>query len=136
MISVDTLINSPIEKVWQHWTSPESITKWNQASDDWHCPLATNDLILGGSFCYTMAAIDGSDSFDFTGIYTKIEPQKLIETTLTDGRKVSVEFEKVDDDNTIVTENFETEETNSIDQQRTGWQAILDNFKKYCEGQK
>ncbi len=133
MISVDTLINSPLEKVWQHWVSPESIIKWNHASDDWHCPSATNDFKIGGTFSYTMSAKDGSSTFNFTGIYTKIEPQKLIETTLTDGRKVSVDFEKVDDQNTIVTENFETEETNSIDQQRTGWQAILDNFKKYCE---
>lgn len=132
-ISVDTIINSPIEKVWQHWTSPESIIKWNHASDDWHCPLATNDFILGGNFSYTMAAKDSSNSFDFTGIYTKIEPLKTIETTLNDGRKVSVDFEKVDDQNTIVTENFETESENSVEKQREGWQAILDNFKKYCE---
>lgn len=135
-ISVDTIINSPIEKVWEHWHNPESIVKWNHASSDWHCPSANNDFKVGGTFSYTMSAKDGSSSFDFNGMYTKIESLKTIETTLGDGRKVSVEFEPVDNENTIVTESFDTEEENSIDQQRQGWQSILDNFKKYCEDQK
>jgi len=134
-IIVDTIINSPIEKVWEHWNNPDSIVKWNHASSDWHCPSATNNFKVGGTFSYTMSAKDGSNSFDFAGIYTKIEPLKTIETTLGDGRKVSVDFEPVDSENTIITESFDSEETNSIELQRTGWQSILDNFKKYCESQ-
>ncbi|MFA7301475.1 MAG: SRPBCC domain-containing protein [Candidatus Shapirobacteria bacterium] len=132
-ISVDTIINSPIEKVWQYWNDPTSVMVWNRAEDSWHCPQATNYFELGSGFSYTMSAKDGSSSFEFAGMYTKIEPQKLIEYTMADGRKVSVEFEKVDDTNTIVTESFDTENENSVEAQRTGWQMILDNFKKYCE---
>jgi uncharacterized protein YndB with AHSA1/START domain len=134
MITVDTLISSPLEKVWNNWIDPTAVMKWNHASEDWYCPKASNDFTPGGRFSYTMSSTDDKQSFDFTGMYTGIVPQKEIETKLDDGRVVTVNFEAVDDHNTIVTETFETEETNSVDDQRTGWQAILDNFKKYCEG--
>ena len=133
MISVDTIVNSNIEKVWKNWSDPEAVMKWNYASDDWHCPKASNDFKPGGNFNYTMSSKDGKNSFDFVGMYTEIKPLQNIEITLGDGRKVSVSFEAVDDQNTIVTESFDTEETNSVDLQRTGWQAILDNFRIYCE---
>lgn len=134
MITVDTIISAPLEKVWNNWITPEAVMKWNHASDDWYCPKATNDFKPGGNFSYTMSSTDDKQSFDFAGMYTKIEPQKEIETKLGDGRVVNVSFEAVDDNNTIITETFETEETNSVDLQRSGWQSILDNFKKYCEG--
>jgi uncharacterized protein YndB with AHSA1/START domain len=134
LITVDTLISAPLEKVWNNWISPEAVMQWNHASDDWYCPKATNDFKAGGNFCYTMSSVDNKTSFDFGGMYTKIDPHKEIETKLGDGRVVTVNFEAVDDHNTIVTESFETEDTNPVDLQRTGWQAILDNFKKYCEG--
>ncbi|MFA5894811.1 MAG: SRPBCC domain-containing protein [Candidatus Shapirobacteria bacterium] len=133
MITVDTLISSPLEKVWNNWIDPQAVMKWNHASEDWYCPKASNDFTPGGRFSYTMSSTDDKQSFDFTGMYTGIVSQKEIETKLDDGRVVTVSFESVDDNNTIVTETFETEETNSVDLQRTGWQAILDNFKKYCE---
>ena len=133
MITVDTAVNTAIETVWKHWIDTESIKKWNHASDDWICPEATNNFKAGGQFSYTMSAKDGSASFSFEGRYTKIEQLKIIEFTLADNRKVSVEFEKVDDHNTIVTETFETEETNTVDKQREGWQAILNNFRILCE---
>lgn len=132
-ISIDTTINSPIKKVWENWTNPSAVMTWNHASDDWYCPKAVNDFTVGGTFSYTMSSTDNKNSFDFFGTYTKIEPLKTIETTLGDGRKVVVEFKKVDDITTSVTESFDTEDVNSADRQRSGWQAILDNFKKYCE---
>lgn len=134
LITVDTLISAPLEKVWDNWINPEAVMQWNHASDDWYCPKATNDFKLGGNFSYTMSSIDNIQSFDFVGMYTSIVPHKEIETKLGDGRVVTVSFEAVDDHNTIVTESFETEDSNPVDLQRTGWQAILDNFKKYCEG--
>jgi len=133
MITIDVMVESPIENVWENWINPEIVKKWNHASDNWYCPKAENDFKLGGKFSYIMAAKDNSASFDFWGNYTKIENLKIIESTLGDGRTMSVEFEKVDDKNTIVTESFETEATNSMDKQREGWMAILENFKKECE---
>ena len=133
MITIDTIVSSPIEKVWKYWNDPNSVRQWNHASEDWYCPKATNEFVEGGKFSYTMSSTDNKSSFDFGGMYTKIELLKTIEITLGDGRKMTVEFEKVDDNNAIVTESFETEDVNSVDRQREGWQAILDNFKKYCE---
>ena len=131
-ITVQTIVNAPIEKVWESWTKPEHITKWNQASDDWHCPKATNDLRTGGKFSAIMAAKDGSQSFEFGGIYTNVEPLKRIQSEMADGRKIDVKFEP-QGNSTHVIEAFEAEETNSIELQRNGWQAILDNFKKHTE---
>lgn len=131
-ITVQNTTNAPVEKVWEYWTAPEHITKWCQASDDWHAPYADNDLREGGSFKTTMAAKDGSFSFDFGGIYDKVETHKTIEYTLGDGRKVKVNF-KADGNATHITETFDAESTHSVEMQRGGWQAILDNFKRYTE---
>jgi uncharacterized protein YndB with AHSA1/START domain len=131
-ITVQTTVNAPIEKVWQCWTSPEHITKWCQASDDWHAPYADNDLRAGGKFKTTMAAKDGSFSFDFGGVYDKVNAHSEIEYTMDDNRKVQVYFTN-EGNVTTITETFEPENTNPIEMQRGGWQAILDNFRKYTE---
>lgn len=131
-ITVENTVNAPVEKVWQYWTKPEHITKWNNASDDWHTPWAKNDLRTGGSFSARMEAKDGSFGFDFGGIYNKVRENETIEYTIADGRKVIVNFKK-EGNATKVVENFEAETMNSIEMQKGGWQAILDNFKKYTE---
>ena len=131
-ITVHTTIQAPIEKVWQCWTGPEHITKWNQASPDWHTPKASNDLRVGGKFTSTMAAKDGSMSFDFEGVYDKVEPNQLIEYTIADGRKVSIQFNSNKNETSVV-ETFEAEGTNSLELQQAGWQAIMDSFKNYVE---
>lgn len=132
-ITVQTVINAPIEKVWEFWTRPEHITKWNNASKDWHTPRAENDLRVGGKFLSRMEAKDGSVGFDFWGIYDEVEENKIIAYTMGDDRKVQITFTKNNDNETEVIETFEAENENSIELQRTGWQAILDNFKKYVE---
>ena len=131
-ITVETTVNAPIEKVWQYWNSPEHIQKWTFASSDWHVPFAENDLKKDGKFKTTMAAKDGSASFDFEGIYTAVEEHKLIAYKMTDGRTVEVIFEG-DDKQTKITETFDPETQNSAEMQKNGWQSILDNFKKYTE---
>jgi uncharacterized protein YndB with AHSA1/START domain len=131
-ITVENTVNAPVEKTWIFWTSPEHITKWNNASDDWHTPHAENDLRAGGKFLSRMEAKDGSFGFDFGGQYDEIKINELIAYTLDDGRKVKVIFSGKGNQTKVV-ENFEAESVNSIDLQRGGWQAILDNFKKYTE---
>jgi uncharacterized protein YndB with AHSA1/START domain len=131
-ITIEATVHAPVEKVWQYWTGPEHITKWNNASDDWHTTKAENDLRAGGKFSSRMEAKDGSMGFDFWGIYDEVKPNELIANTMGDGRKMSVHF-KSEGDTTKVTETFEAENENSIEMQRGGWQAILDNFKKYTE---
>ena len=131
-ITVEATVNSPIEKVWKLWNRPEHITKWCNASDDWHAPFAENDLKTNGKFKTTMEAKDGSFSFDFGGVYSNVEENKLIEYTIADGRKVRVEFLS-DGNETKVVETFDPENTNPLEMQRGGWQAILNNFKKYTE---
>ena len=132
LITVQASINEPIEKVWEYFTLPQHITQWNQAADTWHSPKATNDLKVGGKFNYRMEAKDGSFGFDFEGIYDTIKINELIEYTLGDGRKVSLEFTS-NGKETKVVENFEPENENPHDLQQGGWQAILNNFKKYVE---
>ena len=132
IITVENTINAPVEKVWQYWTKPEHITQWNNASDDWHTPRAENDLRVGGSFVSRMEAKDGSFGFDFGGVYDAITTNEYIEYTIGDGRKVKITF-TADGNKTKVVESFEAESMNSIEMQKGGWQAILDNFKKYTE---
>lgn len=131
-ITVNADINAPLEKVWNFWTLPEHIIKWNNASDDWHTPYAENDLRTGGEFQSRMEAKDGSMGFDFRGIYDNVEHHKLIEYTLGDGRKVQISFSE-NDNQTRVSEKFEAEAENSVELQQNGWQSILNNFKKYTE---
>ena len=132
-ITVENIINAPVEKVWEYWTKPEHITQWNNASDDWHTPHAENDFRPGGKFVSRMEAKDGSFGFDFGGVNDVITPHEYIEYTMDDRRKVKIYF-KADGEKTKVKETFEAEDTNSIDVQQGGWQAILNNFKKYTEG--
>ena len=132
MITVKTTVKAPIEKVWKYWTKPEHITQWNNASDDWHCPTATNDLRVGGKFNFTMASKDGKMSFDFEGEYSNIKEYSSIEYHIIGGRKVIINFEETND-GIAITESFEPEDENSEELQRGGWQNIIDNFKKYTE---
>jgi uncharacterized protein YndB with AHSA1/START domain len=121
-----------LNKVWNYFTNPEHIVHWNHASEDWHCPKATNDLKVGGHFVYTMASKDGKMSFDFNGLYSEVVPLKRFVYNIEDGRKVTVTFDVLDR-NVILTEIFEPENQNPIEMQRGGWQSILDTFKKYLE---
>ena len=136
MITVKTDINSQLLKVWNYWTDPAHIIHWNFASEDWHCPKAENNLTKNGSFCYTMAAKDGSVQFDFKGQYQVIEPLNTIEYVIEDGRRVRIEFEALSESITSVTEHFEPEQIHSEELQQQGWQAILNQFKKYAESKK
>jgi uncharacterized protein YndB with AHSA1/START domain len=131
-ITVETLVNADTQKTWEKFTSPEHIIHWNFASDDWHCPKASNDLTTGGKFSYTMASRDGKMSFDFAGVYDEVIDRKKIAYSLGDKRQVDVRFEDLGD-KTRVVESFDPETVNSAELQRNGWQTILDNFKKYVE---
>ncbi|NLK27687.1 MAG: polyketide cyclase [Clostridiales bacterium] len=131
-LTIQAKINSPVEKVWVFWTEPEHMKKWNSASEDWHTPYAENDLRVGGKFLSRMEAKDGSFGFDFSGIYDEIELYKMIAYTLDDGRKVRTHFTNREDF-TEITLTFEAESETSIEMQQNGWQAILDNLKKYVE---
>lgn len=132
LITVEALINAPIKKVWECFTKPEHIVNWNFASDDWHCPNAINDFRTGGKFSWRMEAKDGSMGFDFGGTYTEIKNFETIKYQIGDGRNVELNF-SVQKNSILVTETFEAESTHSIEQQRLGWQLILNNFKKYVE---
>jgi uncharacterized protein YndB with AHSA1/START domain len=131
-ITVRVDINTPVEKVWKLWTNPFHIIHWNNATDTWHTPRAENDLRVGGKFLSRMEAKDGSAAFDFNGEYTFIEPYKQIQYILEDDRKVDISF-VAEGKVTKLTEKFDAEQLNSIELQREGWQAILDNFKRYAE---
>lgn len=131
-ITVSATVNAPVDKVWQVWFSPEHITRYSTASDDWHTPRATVDLRPGGTFTSRMEAKDGSMGFDFYGTYDEVIPNKHVSITMGDGRKWTVDFE-AQGNSTFITETFDAESTNPVEMQRGGWQAILDNFKKYTE---
>ena len=126
------MVEAPVEKVWTIFTAAQHITKWYTASDDWHTPKAENNLTVGGKFLFRMEAKDGSFGFDFGGVYTQVKPNQLIACTLDDRRIVETIFTAAGN-TTTVKETFEAETENSIALQRGGWQAILDNLKKYAE---
>ena len=130
-ITIEKLVKAPIEKVWRAWTTPDDIKQWNAASADWHTTTASVDLRVGGDFSSRMEAKDGSMGFDFAGTYTKVQEHRLIEASLGD-RVLLVEFD-VGPDGVIVRETFDAESTHSIEQQRDGWQSILDNFARHVE---
>jgi uncharacterized protein YndB with AHSA1/START domain len=132
-ITIESTVNASMDRVWAAWTSPEEITQWNFASDDWKCPSAQIDLKVGGRFNYRMEAKDGSMGFDFEGEFTGIAPKKSIEYSLGDDRNVTVSFLQVEE-GTRVVETFEAEDEMSAEQQKQGWQSILNNFKKHVEG--
>lgn len=131
-ITVQTLVSAPIDAVWRAWTTPADIQQWNAASDDWHTTRAEVDLRVGGRFCSRMEAKDGSMGFDFEGTYTEIVPQRLLVCAFGD-RSMRVEFEP-GATGVTVRETFDAESTHSIEEQREGWQAILDNFARHVEG--
>ncbi len=131
-VTIQAIIDAPVEKVWHHWTSPESIKAWNQASDDWHTTKAENDLRKWGRFMSRMEAKDGSYGFDFEGIYDEVKTHELIAYTLGDNRQVKIIFTNLGWQ-TRVTETFDSENTNPVEMQKNGWQAILNNFKKFVE---
>jgi len=131
-ITVQTIVKAPMSKVWDAWNNPEHIVRWAFASDDWEAPAAENDLRTGGRFKTVMAAKDKSTSFDFEGTYTAVEEFRLIEYDMSDGRYVKIEFSETPEGVKVV-ETFDPENENSEELQRNGWQAILDNFRKYVE---
>jgi uncharacterized protein YndB with AHSA1/START domain len=132
IITVETTVPAPIEKVWQCWTEPEHITGWAFADDSWHAPSATNDVRVDGRFNTRMEAKDGSAGFDFSGTYTEVTPLSHMTYTMdgADARKVSVDFIS-EGDSTKIVETFEAENENPIEMQRGGWQSILENFAKH-----
>ncbi len=130
-ITITATITGDIQKVWDMWTSPEHITKWNFASPDWECPKAENDLRVGGNFSSTMAARDGSTSFDFAGTYTNVIPLELLAYSFGD-RTATVSF-TTQGDSVLITETFDPETENPREMQEAGWQSILNNFKNYVE---
>lgn len=132
-ITVETTVNAPIDKVWLAYTTPDDICQWNAASDDWHTTRATVDLRVGGEFCSHMAAKDGSFGFDFAGTYTRIEPHELIEYTFGD-RQCTVSF-LPQAGSVVVRVSFDAEYQHPPEQQREGWQAILDNFARHVHRQ-
>ena len=131
-IKISALIEAPIDLIWQYYTDPEHIKKWNSPTPDWHTPLAENDLRVGGRFLYRMEARDGSSGFDFEGVYDTVRKNEEIAYTMPDGRQVHITF-----DESLAATNvnivFDAENTYPLEYQREGWQAILNNFKKYCE---
>ncbi|MDN4067852.1 SRPBCC family protein [Paenibacillus vini] len=131
-VTVEAVVQAPIEKVWNCWTEPEHITKWNQASEDWHAPRAENDLRAGGKFLTRMEAKDGSMGFDMGGVYDEVKTHELISYTMGDGRKVEITF-TAQGSETKIAETFDAEGTHPVEVQQAGWQAIMDNFKKYTE---
>jgi len=130
-ITVETKISAPIEQVWRAWNTPDDVKQWNAASDDWHTTKSEVDLRVGGAFSSRMEAKDGTMGFDFAGTYTNVVEHKLIESTF-GGRILLVEF-ITGQDGVTVRETFDPESTHSVEQQRQGWQAILNNFKKHVE---
>lgn len=131
-IEVEAMIEAPIQEVWEKWTTGEHVTKWNFAHESWCCPSARIDLRKGGAFSFRMEAVDGSAGFDFQGTYDAVEYQEFLAITLADGRKWEVEFSDLGS-STHVTERFHPETENTLELQEQGWQAILNQFKSYCE---
>jgi uncharacterized protein YndB with AHSA1/START domain len=132
-ITIETEVNAPLTVVWDSWVTPEDITKWNFAIDEWCCPRAEISLEVGGQFNYRMEAKDGSMGFDFEGRFTKITPNESIHYELGDERIVRIEFKETANGVKVI-ETFEAEDENSAEQQKQGWQSILNNFRKHVEG--
>lgn len=130
-ITIETTVAAPVEEVWRAWTTPDDIKQWNAASDDWHTTASSVDLRVGGAFSSRMEAKDGSFGFDFAGTYSKVVPHRLIEMEF-GGRTAVVEF-LPKEAGVVVRETFDAEESHSIEQQRQGWQAILNRFARHVE---
>tara|TARA_R110002050_G_scaffold235645_1_gene371542 strand:+ start:721 stop:1137 length:417 start_codon:yes stop_codon:yes gene_type:complete len=132
VISIQATIEADINKVWEYWNLPSHIINWNFASNEWHCPKASNDLRVGGKLSSRMEAKDGSFGFDFGATYTAVIPHKKISYKMDDGRNATIKFEDLGKHTKILID-FEAETENPIEMQRDGWQAILNNFKDYVE---
>ena len=131
-ICIDTVIDSDIDTVWKAWNTPQDIMQWNAASDDWHTTASEVDLRVGGSFNSRMEAKDGSMGFDFSGTYTKVIPNELVEYELDDGRVVSINFSSKAG-SVVVTQEFDAESQMEAERQRQGWQSVLSNFARHVE---
>lgn len=131
-IKIDTLVHAPLDYVWETWNTPSHIIHWNHASDDWHSPKADSNFVEGGRFVYRMEAKDNSFGFDFSGTFVEIVDKKRIVTRLDDDRIVQTEFIQENDGVRII-ETFEAEDENSVEMQKDGWYAILNNYKLYTE---
>jgi len=131
-ITVETVVNAPLARVWAAWNDPEEIVRWNAASDEWHTTRSTVDLREGGRFSSRMEAKDGSAGFDFEGTYTRVVPERSIEYRMSDGREVTIEFAERPD-GVLVRETFDAEGENAVQLQRQGWQAILESFRRHVE---
>jgi uncharacterized protein YndB with AHSA1/START domain len=131
-ITIEAIINAPVEKVWECWTGPQHIVHWNNASDDWHTPHAESNLRVGGKFLTRMESRDGTSGFDFEGVFTSIITNKYIEYALGDDRIVRITFTGTGNQTRVV-EVFDAEEVNTVELQKMGWQSILNNFKNYTE---
>ncbi len=131
-ITIENTINAQVARIWELWTGPQHIVKWNSASDDWHTTRAENDVRAGGRFLSRMEAKDGSFGFDFSGTYVDVKPNQYIEYTMDDGRKAEIFFTPLGSQTRVVV-TFEAEDVNSLELQQGGWQAILNSFKKYVE---
>jgi len=131
-ITITAPINADVKKAWNYYTNPEYITKWNFADPSWQCPSASNDMRVGGKYSARMEAKDGSFGFDFEAIYSEITEGESFIYGMPDGRQVTVVFEP-SDSQTNVTITFDAEGQNSLEMQKNGWQAILNNFKAYTE---
>lgn len=131
-IKIDAVIAADVKKVWEYYTNPKHIVNWNFATDDWKCPWAKNDMVVGGKYIARMEAKDGSFGFDFEASYNEIIPFKKFTYTMTDNREVNVEFNDLENKTEVIV-LFDAESENSLELQRDGWQSILNNFKKYTE---
>ncbi|MBK8804727.1 MAG: SRPBCC family protein [Fibrobacteres bacterium] len=132
VITIETLVQSSLQRTWEAWTTPADIVRWNFASPDWCCPSANVDLRVGGTYGARMEAKDGSFGFDFEATITKLEAPTLLESSMGDGRTVQVIFAQTPQ-GVLVRESFDAEDENSAEMQRQGWQAILDNFRLHVE---
>jgi len=132
-ITINNMIESSLEKVWDMWTNPNHITKWAFAADTWECPSAVNNLEVNGTFSTRMQEkANPENGFEFSGMYTRVEKYKLLRYVLDDGRFVNVEFEVIEG-KVSITQRFDAEQENSFELQRSGWESMLENFKKYVE---
>lgn len=131
-ITVQSTVATDKNKAWEYWTKPAHITKWNFADESWHCPSAENDLRVGGTYSARMEAKDGSFGFDFGAVYDEVIDGQKLTYTMGDGRQATTTFED-QGASTLVTTIFDAESQNSVEMQKFGWQAILNNYKKYAE---
>ena len=131
-LEVSATIAAPLDQVWEKWTQAAHVVNWNFAHESWCCPRAQVDFCVGGTSSYRMEAKDGSMGFDLNATFTAIEDHKQILSVLADGRKVAVDF-SMEDEQTVVIQRFEPEQENPLELQQGGWQAILNQFKSYCE---